>query len=153
MEFARSVSEVDFPTPYYKSNQGADKLTLLAETLRTKVLGLRSDQVVPVLSVQLGPGRGGKRLALLTGRVGRGERLRGVLRVCGKLEIGVAKVSSRWVDTWMPIPSLTESPPPSLLVGSPHPSAGRSGGYAQRRLHTRWSVLLFLLAVVAATRS
>jgi uncharacterized protein GlcG (DUF336 family) len=88
-----SVTLVDFPTPYYRSNQGAEKLALLAETLRTKVLGLRSDQVVPVLSVQLGPGRGGKRLALLTGRVGRGERLRGVLRVCGRLEVGVARVS------------------------------------------------------------
>lgn len=90
-----SVTLIDFPTPYYSASQGAQKLAALAETMRKKLLGFRGDGVVPILSVMLvdRPGKGGKRLGLLTGRVGRGERLRGVLKVCGRLEMGVAKVS------------------------------------------------------------
>jgi len=64
--------------------------------MRKKLLNFRGEGVVPILSVMLVdlPGKAcGKRMGLLTGRVGRGERLRGVLKVCGRLEMGVAKVS------------------------------------------------------------
>lgn len=90
-----SISIIDFPTPYYSSPQGLQKLRSLFETLRGKVLSLSTEQVVPLYSVKLcerGLGRKGRRLCLLTGRVGRGERLRSVLKVSGRLEMGLAKV-------------------------------------------------------------
>ncbi|CED82329.1 eIF-2alpha kinase GCN2 [Phaffia rhodozyma] len=90
-----SITMVDFPTAYYSSAQGSHKLNNLFETMKTKVLALKSDQVVPVLAVRLTEIQTGvkkwKRLCLLTGRIGRGERLKGILRVCGRLDIELAK--------------------------------------------------------------
>lgn len=94
---AQSVTILDFPTPYYLNPLGSAKLFTLLRTLKNKVLPLRSGSIVPVYSVKLVEGNFGKggrrakRLCLLTGRVGRGERLRSVLRVCGRLEMSVAK--------------------------------------------------------------
>lgn len=108
-----SVTLVDFPTPYYSSTQGSQKLGALAATMRKKLLNFRGEGVVPILSVMLVdlPGKGGKRLGFLTGRVGRGERLRGVLKVCGRLEMGVAKVSSSWTRRRLvPVPLLVSGP-------------------------------------------
>lgn len=95
-----SITLVDFPTAYYTSTQGSHKLNNLFETLKTKVLALKSDQIIPVLAVRLTEVQAGarkwKRLCLLTGRIGRGERLKGVLRVCGRLEMELAKVRTSY---------------------------------------------------------
>jgi hypothetical protein len=93
-----ALTILDFPTPYYLAPLGSSKLVALFNTLKTQILPLpRSTSVVPVFAIKLVEGNFGKngrrakRLCLLTGRVGRGERLRSVLRVCGRLELGVAK--------------------------------------------------------------
>lgn len=88
-----SLNVVDLCTPYYSSPQGLAKLQAMIEILQKKVIVLQSEQIVPVLGVKLldGGRRTGKRLCVLSGRVGRGERLRGVLRVCGRMDLGVAR--------------------------------------------------------------
>lgn len=89
-----NVVTVDFPAQgYYGSPQGLAKLNALFETLARLTRLQSTGGIIPVLGAKLAilPRGGGRRLAILQERVGRGERLRGVMRVCGKLEGGVAK--------------------------------------------------------------
>lgn len=91
-----SVFTVDFPsTGHYASPQGLAKLHSLFKTLE-KLSTLSTNSaggIIPILGAKLAtlPRGGGRRLAILQERVGRGERLRGVMRVCGRLEGGVAR--------------------------------------------------------------
>jgi hypothetical protein len=88
-----NVITVDFPARgYYAAPQGLAKLAALFDTLGRLTRLQSTGGIIPVLGAKLAilP-RGGRRLAILQERVGRGERLRGVMRVCGRLEGGVAK--------------------------------------------------------------
>jgi hypothetical protein len=77
-----ALTILDFPTPYYLAPLGSSKLVALFNTLKTQILPLpRSTSVVPVFAIKLVEGNFGK----------NGRRLRSVLRVCGRLELGVAK--------------------------------------------------------------
>jgi hypothetical protein len=88
-----NVITVDFPARgYYAAPQGLAKLAALFDTLGRLTRLQSTGGIIPGLGAKLAilP-RGGRRLAILQERVGRGERLRGVMRVCGRLEGGVAK--------------------------------------------------------------
>ena len=88
-----NVVTVDFPASgYYAAPQGLAKLSALFDTLGRLIRLQSTGGIIPVLGAKLAVlPRGGRRLAILQERVGRGERLRGVMRVCGRLEGGIAK--------------------------------------------------------------
>lgn len=88
-----NVVTIDFPAQgHYAAPQGLAKLTALFDTLGRLTRLQSTGGIIPVLGAKLAAlPRGGRRLAILQERVGRGERLRGVMRVCGRLEGGVAK--------------------------------------------------------------